>query len=67
MELIKIVDRLEQKLLKYKPLVDIYYVDRHAFSFDGVVELNELVLDNWNKICNNFVNILSVLGEYIDN
>ena len=57
MELIKIVDRLEQKLLKYKPLVDIYYVDRHAFSFDGVVGLNELVLDNWNKICNNFVNI----------
>lgn len=29
MELIDITDRLEQKLLEYNPLREIYYVDRH--------------------------------------
>ena len=66
MEFIKLLDIVERKILNYKPLDEIYYVDRHNNPFSEVVGLVDSIKNNWRRICDNFVNALKVLSSYID-
>ena len=66
MDLFSIIDLVEDKLLNYEPIKEIYYVERHHNPISEIVGLIEKIRINWIRIRNNFLNVLKVLSLYID-
>ena len=66
MEFFDLIISIEEKLLKYQPLIEIYDVEKHNIPFDNITGLIITIKNNWKKISDNFVKVLKALSIYID-
>lgn len=66
MDVFELIDNIEEKLLFYQPIKDIYFVEKHKLPFSNIKWLCEEVESKWGKIIKNFTNVLNCLCLYID-
>ncbi len=66
MEFYELIISLEEKLLTYVPLMEIYDVKKHMNPFCEINGLLEELEKNWNTVIKNFIVIIKELCAYID-